>query len=249
MIPTPPPFFLFTTFRPRDPAVHHILERYFGARDYISTSLARADLALATQVDRTHRYRLCDSIAEIDDNVMAATTIFYDIEHWPSTPTAEQASPVASIAAGAREVHAEPDRKYGIAPDGEFIGLTPGACSFDFQKGILPKIDWTQIDFVNLQVQRLLSDSCADSVTVKDYVAFVSEATGFIRAHNPKIVVTAQLSFRYTPPDKMIAAVKGLTGVVDGFYLAFPGNSPVHASYCTAADLERMLAGVRPAHG
>jgi hypothetical protein len=55
----------------------------------------------------------------------------------------------------------------------------------------------------------------------------------------PKIV--AQLSFRLTSPDKMIAAIKQLSGIVDGFYIAYPRNVGPACSYCSSANLDQVL--------
>ena len=60
------------------------------------------------------------------------------------------------------------------------------------------------------------------------------------------MTITAQFSFRYTPPEKMVAAIHALTGVVDGFYLAYPDESPIPAKYCTASNLHAVLEAIRP---
>jgi hypothetical protein len=77
------------------------------------------------------------------------------------------------------------------------------------------------------------------------YVAFMTVIARELRAKggHPKIV--AQVSFRFTPPERMIAAIRRLQGIVDGFYIAYPSNVGPPCAYCSPRNLEEVLSAIR----
>ena len=247
------PFFMFSMANPSDPGVFPVLETYFQSIDYVSVGVATADPSLAQRVGNAHQYQLPPSLSSVErqTNYGCSTgipgLIIYDIEHWAATPQSEQNDPTGSIAQGANVVHAAGcGLSYATAPDGQFMGLPPVSCTPDLSTSIYQGIDWTQVDFLNIQAQRILSDNCGGAQNMANYVNFVTTIANYARVQNPNIIVSSQLSFRYTPPDTMVSAIQDLSGVTDGFYFAYPDNSSIPCNYCSAANLQSVLQAFRP---
>lgn len=247
-VPASSPFFMFSTANPRDSGVFPVLETYFQSIDYVSIGVATADPSLAQRVENAHQYQLPPRLSSVQTQTNNGCStgrpglIIYDIEHWSATPQSEQNDPTGSIAQGANIVHAAGcGLSYGTAPDGQFMGLPPASCTPDLSTSIYQGIDWTQVDFLNVQAQRILSDNCGGAQNMANYVSFVTTIANYVRGQNPNIMVSSQLSFRYTPPDTMVSAIQGLSGVADGFYLAYPDNSSIPCDYCSAANLQAVL--------
>jgi hypothetical protein len=83
---------------------------------------------------------------------------------------------------------------------------------------------------------------------VLNYVDAVSDMVALLRTAAPNAKIVTQLSFRYTNPQAMIQAMQQLTGTggVDGFYLAYPIGGAYPCTYCTSANLQTVLAALRP---
>jgi hypothetical protein len=79
---------------------------------------------------------------------------------------------------------------------------------------------------------------------VSNYVDLTRTVAAHIRAANPKIIVAAHLSLRNTPPAVAAKAYSSLSGIVDGFLIAYPIYS--EHKYSTAPNLEAFLQAVRP---
>jgi hypothetical protein len=79
-------------------------------------------------------------------------------------------------------------------------------------------------------------------------MSLVSANAKAAKAGNPKILVVAQFSFRYTPPERMIEAIRALGDTVDGFYLAYPATAlGTKCAYCSPENLAKVLSAVRGA--
>jgi hypothetical protein len=133
---------------------------------------------------------------------------------------------------------------FGFLPDAQFFGGTQ--CAYDPQKSLHTQIDWTTIDYLDIQGEGLLSDECIGVSGIKDYLKFAGAIATCVRSKNPRIVITAQLSFRNTPPPTMVEAVHELSGIVDGFLLSYPLNPAMEHKYCDAGNLSAFLSTLRP---
>jgi hypothetical protein len=147
--------------------------------------------------------------------------------------------------------HKLPTDAAGRACDGDgpvpsrFMGVQPETCSYDLAAAIYRNIDWDGITLADIQAQVLLSDRCTTGSNVENYAALVTAIADDIRkaAHPPAI--TAQLSFRDTPPERMILAIHRLRGIVDGFYVAYPSNVGPPCRYCSPGNLDQVLRAIR----
>jgi len=243
------PFFLFVANRFDAPGegerVRGVLARYFTERDYIGSILREASPELRSKIGISHTFAIPGGIDKARQYAAGSEVglVLYDIEHWAATPAEEQKDPAAAIARASDAVRAYQGKRFGITPDGQFIGIVAGKCAVDGSKNILPRIDMTKLDFVQFQAQRLLSDRCVqEGDGVKLYLSLVRAKAGDAKARNPKILTVAQFSFRYTPPERMIEMIRALSGAVDGFYLAYPATIlGTRCEYCSPQNLERVL--------
>jgi hypothetical protein len=149
--------------------------------------------------------------------------IVYDIEQWERTPEFERVDPSLSISRGAGIVH-EAGYRYGITPDAEILT--------DNYK----KINWTEIDFLGMQLQRF-------SQNVPEYSSLTKEIADFARCKNPNIEIFTQLSFRLTNANDMIKVIESVKDIVDGFIIAYDTNTRVDSciSGCTPYQLNLVL--------
>jgi hypothetical protein len=158
------------------------------------------------------------------DNV---SHIVYDIENWDRTALEERENPVLAISNGSRIAHAA-GFKYGITPDAPFL------------LNNYMKIDWTEVDFLGMQLQRF-------SGNVTEYSNYAKQISEHVRSQNPEIEIFAQLSFRFTSTNDMIAAIEGSKDFVDGYVVAYlpdpdgDGISDTCITTCTPGDLDRVL--------
>jgi hypothetical protein len=247
------PFFMFTTWQyataDETGEVGAVLRRHTRSNDYLGVNVELQFPNLAGRISRTHLYTLPPSLAAVERATVGkcgvrAGLIIYDGEHWQGTPPDEQADMAKAISRGKAIVHQTGCQDYGIAPDGHYIGIFPGTCRYDPAASIHHAIDWAGITLFDIQAQRLLGPNCFERAGVDAYVAMVTAIASDVRARPsfPKIV--AQLSFRLTSPDKMIAAIKQLSGIVDGFYIAYPRNVGPACSYCSSANLDQVLEAI-----
>jgi hypothetical protein len=151
------------------------------------------------------------------------STISYDIEHWERTPESERADPLLSISRGARIVH-EAGFRYGITPEAEIL--------MDNYR----KINWSEIDFLGMQLQRF-------SQNIEEYSSLVNEIASFVRCKNPNIEIFTQLSFRFTDANDMINIVDRVHDTVDGFIIAYDTNTRADScvSGCSPSQLNLVL--------
>ena len=243
---SPAPFFMFTAAKFADPderlAIADVLRRHVSIRDYISWRLGEELPELALRVGRAHLYLLAPSLAQIAHHRAscgpgAPGLVIYDGEHWPQTPLGEQKDMAGAVAEGKALARTAGCSAYGIAPDGQFLGISPATGRYDLDKSIHRRIDWDGIALFDIQAQRLL-----DRAGVDAYAEFVSAVAREVRAASPQTKLVAQLSFRATSPETMIAASHRLAGIVDGFYIAYPRNIGPMCNYCSPDNLARMLA-------
>lgn len=247
------PFFMFTTsqFATADEAakVSAVLRRHATSDDYLGINVVMQFPDLASRMSNAHLYTLPPSLAEVERAAMGkcgagAGLIIYDGEHWSATPPNEQADMVTAIARGNTIVHQTGCQDYGIAPDGQYIGIAPGTCRHDLAASIHRGIDWTGITLFDIQAQRLLGSNCTKRAGVDTYIGAVRSIAADVRARSSIPNIVAQLSFRLTPPDRMIPAIRQLSGIADGFYIAYPRNVGTACSYCSPANLDQVLQAI-----
>jgi hypothetical protein len=151
------------------------------------------------------------------------STISYDIEHWERTPESERVDPVLSISRGAGIVH-EAGFRYGITPDAEML--------IDNYK----KINWSEIDFLGMQLQRF-------SQNIEEYSSLANEIASFAKCKNPNIEIFTQLSFRLTDASDMRNIIDNVHDIVDGFIIAYDTNTRADSciSGCSPSQLNSVL--------
>jgi hypothetical protein len=229
-----------------DPNVYPVLDKYFRSTDFVAIRMIGADQHLSQLLDRAHQVDLADTIgriqADLDLGCGAGSpgTIWYQ----PAIAPDDLASSPNNIASAANRIHSSGCSLAGILPSAEFWGAT-GACQFNLAGSPYQQVDWTAIDRLDIQGEGMLSDSCIGKTGVADYLKLVTTIAGYVRGQNPKIAVYAQLSFRSTPPPTIVQAIEAMTGVVDGFLLAYPLNPNMEHKYSTAQNLEAVLAAFR----
>jgi hypothetical protein len=161
------------------------------------------------------------------DNV---SYIVYDIENWDRTPRLERANPVVAISNGSHIVHAA-GFKYGVTPDAPLLLSN------------YMKINWTEVDFLGMQLQRF-----SDNIT--DYSSHVKTISDYVRSQNPTIEIFAQLSFRFASSGNMIEAIESTKDYVDGYVVAYlpdPDKDSKDDSCiatCTPEDLDNVLKAI-----
>ncbi len=131
-----------------------------------------------------------------------------------------------------------------VMPRGELIGAG-STCQDTFSPHILDGLNWSKINFFDIQAEGLLL--CTGATAISNYTKFVSAAAAYVRSKNPNIVVAAQLaaqlSFRFTPPATMIQAIQQTQFVVDRFCLSYPLAEA--NQYSTSSNLEAVLSAFR----
>jgi hypothetical protein len=133
----------------------------------------------------------------------------------------------------------------GLAPGPELFGYQPGACVYNLSTGVFRQVDWTTIDFLDIQGEGLLGEVCLGQNGMNEYVRAATAIAAYVRAGNPRIIVAAQLSFRFTAPTVMTGAVSALNSIVDGFLLSYPLNPALEHKYCSPRNLAALLQAVR----
>lgn len=236
------PFFMFSAARAGSDVIQ-VINQYATSADYLERGVVGRDANLGSKIGRSHIYALIPTTQQISRACSeGAGLALYDAEHWEATPVQEQNDLKSAISQG-KTLAVSAGCAYGIAPDGQYIGLIPGKCDADPSTGIHKQIDWQGIALFNIQAQRLLSDRCGPDGMGK-YIAFVTGVVREVRANNPSTKVSAQFSLRYSQPAQIIDAIRQLRGIVDGFYLAYPSQGG-HCKYCSAGNVAKVLAAIK----
>jgi hypothetical protein len=148
-------------------------------------------------------------------------TIVYDIEQWERTPESERIDPSVSISKGADIVH-EAGYRYGITPDAVML--------MDNYK----KINWAEIDFLSMQLQRF-------SQNITEYSNIAKEVSTFVSSKNPDIEIFTQLSYRFTNATEMIKIIESVKDIVNGFIIFHNPESNLCKSSCSPHELNLVL--------
>jgi hypothetical protein len=236
----------FATVQERE-AVTDVLVHYLRPTDYLSAALKRQEPTLAP----AQTYLLASSLVEVErasgNGCRDANLVIYDGEHWAATPLDEQMNLPAAIARGSAIAAQTGCHKYGVAPDGVFLGVVPDRCEYHMARGIMANIDWRGIGLFDIQVQALLNNRCGSTNATDNYVNSVTEIARFAKATEQRPLIAAQLSLRDTPPERMIESIGRLRCTVDGFYIAYPSSGPLPCRYCSPSNLAMVLQKIRAA--
>jgi hypothetical protein len=155
-------------------------------------------------------------------------TIVYDIEQWERTPESERIDPSVSISKGADIVH-EAGYRYGITPDAVTL--------MDNYK----KINWAEIDFLSMQLQRF-------SQNITEYSNIAKEVSTFVSSKNPDIEIFTQLSYRFTNATEMIKIIESVKDIVNGFIIFHNPESGLCTSSCSPHELNLVLDRINSIH-
>ena len=251
------PFFMFAASKFAETGerqrIEAVLSTYLTPRDFVSLGLTKAFPALGARVPRENVFVLPPNLTQVAATIRKGTgdgtpgLLIYDGEHWEATPGDEQGDLPGAVLRGKALTRKSAGHRFGFAPDGVFVGVRPGRCGFDLNEAVHRRIDWSDIALFNIQAQHLLSDTCDATGGFAAFVDFVVAVAGDAKAAAPHLLVTAQLSFRDTPPDRMVRAIRRLRGTVDGFYVAYPSNVGPVCRYCSPENLGTVLSAIRGA--
>jgi hypothetical protein len=153
------------------------------------------------------------------------TFIVYDIEHWSKTPTIEQQNSVESISYIGQRIHAN-SLKYGVTPDASFL-----LENYD-------EIDWKQIDFLGMQLQRF-------SQNISQFSTYVHQVSKYVKDANPSTQVFVQLSFKFTEVEEMIEAIDLVRPWVDGYIISYLPSSSNCLPECNPDALDQVLGAIQ----
>ena len=218
-------------------STYPLLQQTASSNTYLDRRIVTSDPLLANIV---HTYKLADSLvamSAISSEKPGAQFAIYDIEHWTNTPLSEQQNPAASIAQASQIAHAA-GKKFGIAPDGRFMGVINGRCTSSVAAGIAYTIDWKQVDLLNIQAQALATNG--ECATAASYASFVQSIANIARSQNPNIEIMAQVSLRDSTPAMALQAARSVKGIVNGIYVAYPAP----CTLCTLSNLSAILTGL-----
>jgi hypothetical protein len=182
-------------------------------------------------LDGSHKMITVQSLDNITDAVQFSrqfhnvTHILYDIEHWSRTPESEQENPIESISKAGQSIHAA-SLKYGITPDATFL--------IDNYR----YINWDEIDFLGMQLQRYSQD-------IVEFSNYTEDISKYVKAQNPSVQIFVQLSFRFTDAKEMIDAIEVARPWVDGYIIAYLPSTSDCLPQCSPDALDLVLRGVR----
>ncbi|MDQ4145022.1 MAG: hypothetical protein M3198_15035 [Actinomycetota bacterium] len=245
---------LFSALAPTE--APDIFRRYFTKND-----LARADtLPNDFDFERRRLYGLPTSLrrewegfpgvrhwVEAGCGEDTPRTIIYDPENRELTPKNEQADFLGSINKAIRMVESTGCHDFGLAPGSSILfGLDGTECTYSLADSDLYDIDWTRVDLVDIQAQRLLSPGCLEKDGLVTYEAAVSDVAQHVRKVNPDILVFSQVSFRDNDPLDMLEGLQTVGDTIDGIYFSYPSNNTdIPCEYCSPENLELFLSEVR----
>ncbi|WP_128003289.1 hypothetical protein [Piscinibacter defluvii] len=226
-----------------DPEAVRLVREKFGEVDYLSSEVTDESRPGPAQV-----FALPASLESVRRQAGAPcnlkggpTLVIYDPEHWEATPESDRRDLPATIEAGADAVRASGCRKFGLAPDGQFIGLEPKECRAA-PSALARSVNWKKVDVLVLQAQRLLSDKCGGRANIAEYSRFVAEWSRLVKAANPAIKVFPSMTFRYTDVATMSEAIRRTRRDVDGYYLAYPSSkSGINCDHCRSTNLKSVV--------
>jgi hypothetical protein len=96
------------------------------------------------------------------------------------------------------------------------------------------KINWAEIDFLSMQLQRF-------SQNITEYSNIAKEVSTFVSSKNPDIEIFTQLSYRFTDATEMIKIIESVKDIVNGFIIFHNPESGLCTSSCSPHELNLVL--------
>ena len=226
----------------RDAGTIPLTTKYLSSRDFVGIDAAVAVPALRKLVPPDHLMALAPGLQDVQAWLSEGCAAGPGLIVYQQGIAVEAANPIANLNIAATAVRSSDCHKFGFLPGGAFFGLTH--CALNLAASPYEQADWTKVDYLIIAGGGLVNDSCSGKTGAADYAAAAKTIAAFARGKNPKIVIVGHLSFRNAPAANMVQAASALTGIVDGFLLAYPIYGPHR--FCDPADLQAFLAAIRP---
>ena len=229
-------------FTDDDSSAYAELAQTATANTRVTWPIYHRDAAIESSVTPADTVYIGASLGDVTSGAQQKPPyVFYDPEHWSATPLTEQQNPAAAIAKAAQIVHAA-GKKFGVTPDGEFMGVY--RCTFVMSKSIIQSVDWTQVDELNIQAQHLASDNTCTKVGSSSFQYMVTQIAAYVKSQNPNIAIVAQVSMRDSSPARILAAAGSVYGIAEAIHVSYPAGSTQGCNYCSPADLATVLHGL-----
>jgi hypothetical protein len=229
-----------------DRSIRSAIDQTATSLTHVAENMYYSDPTLSSKTKQSNTFLERPSLDAVQ---LAATekplpaTVFYDFEHWSATPLSERQNPARSFAEGAQKVHAD-GLKFGVSPDMNYLGFSylggKQGCSFNLKSGLEESVDWSQIDQLNMQVQRPANAECSRNGDYSELAYDVSQIVNFVRAENPTIVISAEFSLEEEPPSQILAAAAAVHPYVNLVRIVYPAP----CTYCTPANELAVLQGL-----
>jgi hypothetical protein len=236
-------YVIMATYASLRPAI----EETANANTYLAADLYAADPVLQQESRLANTFTMASSLAALKSAGSASpqpAILDYDIEHWSSTPSAEQSNPVGSIASAASIAHSA-GLRFETTPDMNFMGFrylgAAHGCSFSMSAGIVPSVAWANVDMLNLQIERPANSACSPNGNYQALQGWVSQIVTYVRSKNPNIYITAQFSMDEEDAAQAIAAIAAIKSQVDGIYVAYPNDTCANCSESALLSILQSL--------
>jgi hypothetical protein len=220
-----------------DAAIVPVTTRYLSRADFVGYAAAHTVPALGQLVPPEHLTVLSPSLRAVQVYAVVSCSEAPGVIVFAPAVN----PPVGSLASAIDAIKATGCRQAGFMPASTYFGVTH--CGVNLESSPYQKEDWSKLDYLIIPGGGLLDDQCIGKTGVADYVNLAKTLAAYARERNPKVSVVAHLSFRNASPEVMVQAAKALTGIVDGFLLAYPVFS--EHRYCTAPNLQMFLSAIR----
>ena len=233
-----------------DLVISELQSNDFFSRNTHSYTISNGLKSKANEVSIPASYQSVVANVDVRCNLFSGNrlAIYYDLEDWTATPDAEYSDIVTYTSNASDYISANCDEIiYGVTLDGLASGLnvSGGACS-GTPSVYASSIDWTKVDSVIIQSQRLVDEDCNSgniATSVETYKEFNLEWARLARAINPKLTIYLALSFRYTSPSTMFLAIDSTKSFVDGYYIAYP--SVCTGGFCNVENLRDVIRKIK----
>ena len=222
------------------------LDQNVSALSRVAVDIYDTDATIASATSRNNTFVMRTSLADLramsTGNNGNPGMLLYDLEHWALTPLWEQNNPVQAIAQAAAIAHGA-GLRFGVTPDMKFTGWSylgaKHGCAFTLSNGVVPGVNWAQVDALTLELQRPANFACSPNGNFSQMVSVVTQVANIVRQQNPNIYINAEFSLGEEPPSTIIAAANSIKSIVNGIYVAY-----TYTGYSTPANVSATLAGL-----
>jgi hypothetical protein len=230
-------------------AVEYVLGR-LDSDDYVSHSVARS--ADKSGKLRARTFSLPPNLSGVQRGIThpcgdgnGRNLVIYDPEHWEHTPPEERDNLGGSLDKAKALIGTNGCMDVGFAPDGKMVGVIPKLCQGSPGE-FVSSVNWNGVHVFVIQAQGLLSNRCGGEKNINRYAEFIEKWVSILKKANPKVKIVSSMSFNYTRPDVMVAAVRQTRGLVDGYYLAYPARGGgTGCKYCSSENLSIVVESIK----